>query len=226
MGRGNTNKNGRLISGDDARLWSHVARTTTPLSSRADRVPDIEDFAGLIGETPRQIGCSSGQARPPVPHPVNGAGLLPESSVGKSHSPAPHADPSRLKTPGPAPFDKRNLRRISRGRTGIDARIDLHGMRQREAHSALRSFLFNAHSKGHRVVLVITGKGAERSRNDDDWAMGRIEPGVLRRNVPHWLGEADLASIVVSHTTAGPRHGGEGALYLHLRRRTHPKPQA
>ncbi len=95
-------------------------------------------------------------------------------------------------------------------------------MRQSEAHPALRRFLLKAHADGRRWVLVITGKGAPRGRSEEpeDAGYGREEErGVLRRNVPRWLAEPELRAIVVGFTAAAIRHGGEGALYVQLRRR-------
>jgi DNA-nicking Smr family endonuclease len=98
----------------------------------------------------------------------------------------------------------------------VEARLDLHGMRQRDAHAALRRFLKVAQGKGFRHVLVITGKGAEpgaaKSFYEED------ERGVLRQAVPHWLAAPDLASLVVSYSAAPRRLGGEGALYVRLRK--------
>ena len=89
-------------------------------------------------------------------------------------------------------------------------------MKQREAHAALRRFLKSAQGKGYRHVLVITGKGAvtdaRRSFYEED------ERGVLRQAVPHWLAAPDLAHVVVSFSPAPRRLGGEGALYVRLRR--------
>ena len=89
-------------------------------------------------------------------------------------------------------------------------------MRQDEAHGALRAFLSRCHSRGLRFVLVITGKGKTASATDGISPEAR-DRGVLKRNVPRWLEEPDVRSIVVSYTTAAIRHGGEGALYVHLR---------
>jgi DNA-nicking Smr family endonuclease len=88
-------------------------------------------------------------------------------------------------------------------------------MRQREAHAALRRFLKSAQGKGYRHVLVITGKGAEPDARRSFYAEER---GVLRSAVPHWLAAPDLASIIVSYAEAPRRLGGEGALYVRLRR--------
>jgi DNA-nicking Smr family endonuclease len=126
-------------------------------------------------------------------------------------------------------IDSKAVRRLGNGRLAIDARVDLHGLRQSEAHSELRRFLMRSVARGHRMVLVITGKGGrDRSRipavdRDDYWAddLGFAtdrEPGVLRRQVPMWLREPELAAVVVGFTTAHVRHGGEGALYVQLRR--------
>ncbi len=97
-------------------------------------------------------------------------------------------------------------RRVARGKEAIDARLDLHGLTQAQAHSALLRFLRNAHARDARLVLVITGKG----RGD--------EPGVLKRQVPQWLGLPEFRSLVVGFEDARIAHGGEGALYVRLRR--------
>ncbi len=105
-----------------------------------------------------------------------------------------------------------------RGKTEIDARLDLHGLRQGEARHRLIGFLHSAQGRGYRTVLIITGKGSGATADPLAHALGEPQRGVLRRLVPQWLQEPDLRAIVVSFTTAGVRHGGEGALYVHLRR--------
>jgi DNA-nicking Smr family endonuclease len=89
------------------------------------------------------------------------------------------------------------------------------------AHGRLRGFLLSCQAKGHRMVLVVTGKGAKAARSEagfDDWSSGAAPRGVLRRAVPLWLEEPDLRAVVVSYAAAGVRHGGEGALYIRLRK--------
>jgi len=118
------------------------------------------------------------------------------------------------------PIDRRLKQRLARGQIEIDGRIDLHGMRQSEAHVALRRFLQRGYADGKRWVLVITGKGApQRTAHDEKLEREGAERGVLRRNVPRWLAEPELAPIVVGFTTAAIKHGGEGALYVHLRKK-------
>lgn len=112
-----------------------------------------------------------------------------------------------------APLGRRLKQRVARGRAPIDARIDLHGMTQMQAHAALLSFLRRAQADGAKIVLVVTGKG--RSRDD---RAPVIERGVLRRQVPLWLALPEFRSLVVGFEDAHAGHGGEGALYVRLRR--------
>ena len=104
-------------------------------------------------------------------------------------------------------YDRRSAQKLKRGQFPIDARLDLHGMTQDEAHRTLNAALSRACRQGKRTILVITGKGA-----------GKKGSGVLRRNVPRWLGEAPLAGVVIGYSEARMRDGGEGALYIRLRR--------
>lgn len=121
-----------------------------------------------------------------------------------------------------ADFERRVARKVATGQMEIDARIDLHGMTQGAAQRRLRSFLRAAHSDGCRIVLVITGKGRESDAEPETFAehMEKRERGVLKRTVPTWLEDPDMRAIVVSYTTASQQHGGSGALYVRLRRRT------
>ncbi|MDE5457524.1 DNA mismatch repair protein MutS [Bradyrhizobium sp. CSA112] len=126
-----------------------------------------------------------------------------------------HAAPTRPITPAKssppplAPIGRRERLHLSRGRKEIDARLDLHGMTQTRAHRALFSFLQRAHHDGLTFVLVITGKGKMGAES---------ERGVLRRQVPQWLGLPEFRSLVVGFEEAHIGHGGEGALYVRVRR--------
>ena len=130
-------------------------------------------------------------------------------------SPKPLAAAKILRAPKPrsrpplAPLGRRERSQLSRGRKEIDARLDLHGMTQTRAHGALSGFLQRAHSDGLTFVLVITGKGKMGAES---------ERGVLRRQVPQWLGLPEFRSLVVGFEEAHIGHGGEGALYVRIRR--------
>ena len=97
-----------------------------------------------------------------------------------------------------------------------DARIDLHGMTQGAAHRTLFAWLAAAHSRGHRLVLVITGKGNPKNDENAPWMMS--PHGVLKQMVPRWLNEPELAALIASVQPAHARHGGGGALYVYLRK--------
>ena len=108
-----------------------------------------------------------------------------------------------------APLGRRERAQLSRGKKEIDDRIDLHGMTQTRAHRALLGFLQRAQGDGFTFVLVITGKGKVGAESDR---------GVLRRQVPQWLNLPEFRSLVVGFEEAHVGHGGEGALYVRVRR--------
>lgn len=112
--------------------------------------------------------------------------------------------------PSLAPLGRREKSSLSRGKKEIDARIDLHGMTQMGAHLALLNFLRRAQRDGLTFVLVITGKG--RTVGPES------ERGILRRQVPLWLSLPEFRTLVVGYEVAGIGHGGEGALYVRVRR--------
>jgi DNA-nicking Smr family endonuclease len=120
------------------------------------------------------------------------------------------ASPPKPATPPLAPLGRRERSKLSRGRMEIDARLDLHGMTQLRAHRALFGFLQRAHGDGLTFVLVITGKGRV--------GVAESERGVLRRQVPQWLALPEFRSLVVGFEEAHIGHGGEGALYVRIRR--------
>ena len=117
------------------------------------------------------------------------------------------------KTAPLAPLGRRLKQRVARGREPIDARIDLHGMTQMQAHAALLRFLQRAQDDGARIALVVTGKGSGGGARDP-----ASERGVLKRQVPMWLSLPEFRSFVVGFEDAHIGHGGQGALYLRLRR--------
>lgn len=176
----------RQLSPEERRLWSHVARRVKPMPGKAlPPEPEPEDKPASPAPPPR--GFSTPVMAPP---------------------------PAKPALPPLAPVERKTLLALRRGRRDVDSVIDLHGMRQDEAHLALLRFLHRAQASGHAIVLVITGKGGAAINN------GLFEErGVLRRMVPHWLRLPDLRSLVIGFEEASPHHGGSGALYVRLRRR-------
>jgi DNA-nicking Smr family endonuclease len=167
--------------------------------------------------------------------PITKARIAPTVEPPKQRAKAPAKEPSAPPVkPAPKPaakpapaargetLDRQTARQLERGKLPVEARLDLHGMRQREAHAALRRFLKSAQGKGYRHVLVITGKGAAADTTRPFYESE--ERGVLRQAVPHWLAAPDLAHVVLSYSEAPRRLGGEGALYVRLRKGRTPSP--
>jgi DNA-nicking Smr family endonuclease len=189
------------MSPDEAELWKHATRTLERVKAKA-RVPDRSDAPMVVA--PRPVHDT-----PPAAKAAASARAGPPASIPSKQGP-----PS-----APLPkFERRKAKQIAGGKAEIGARVDLHGLRQADARSRLRAFLLEAHGKGHRTVLVITGKGGEQGGDRLDGLLGRPQRGVLRRSVPGWLEEPDMRALVLSYTQAGVRHGGAGALYVQLRK--------
>jgi len=104
-------------------------------------------------------------------------------------------------------LDRRTAERLRRGQMEIDASLDLHGLTQDEAFLAIQTFLYESLQEGRRCVLLVTGKGTARDGG-----------GVLRSAVPRWLTEGAYAPHLIGISPAHAQHGGEGALYVLLRR--------
>jgi len=178
----------RVLSDDERALWDAVTRAVAPLRRRKAKVKD---------------SVAVEQAAAPLP-------MKPSRNAPKAAAPAP--PPRRSDPPPLAPLGRRMRQKLGRGTEPIEARIDLHGMTQADAHAALAHFLRRAQHDGARVVLVITGKGARPG------GYGYSERGVLRRQVPLWLESPELRPLVVGFESAGAGHGREGALYVRVRR--------
>lgn len=154
--------------------------------------------------------------------PLGGARASPTDAapLAAAPAPAPATDamvlrgPERTPPPPLAPLGRRARQRVARGRAPIDARLDLHGMTQERAHAALLHFLRRAQAEDARLVLVITGKGTRPA------PVAGGDRGVLRRLVPRWLELPEFRGCVVGFEPAHVSHGGEGALYVQVRRRT------
>jgi len=183
--------------GEDAGLWGHVASGITPLPGR---------HKNLATDAP---------AAPPPPK-------AKPAREGKKPAAAP---PSTDKKPAPLPdlthnahpgLDKGSAKRLKDGKRPIEARLDLHGMTQDQAHRALDAFIDASAHAGRRCVLVITGKGGSRGAGGDGYSDGSI--GVLREQVPRWLNQATLRPLILAFSHARPKDGGEGALYVLLKR--------
>lgn len=178
----------RVLRPEEAELWQAVARTARPMH-------------GMVPETPQAEPAPEAPKHPAQPR-------LPHFHIGERAAPPPPAtaQPSLR-------MDAKTHTRMVRGKLAPEARIDLHGMTLAEAHPELIRFILNAQDSGHRLVLVITGKG----RMTHEPVPRPI--GALRHQVPHWLRLPPLSLAVQEVAEAHLKHGGSGAFYVYLRRR-------
>jgi DNA-nicking Smr family endonuclease len=182
----------RSLSDEERALWTGIVRSIKPMHrARKESAEPAEAIAiGDSGET--------------VPAP---------REVTRRVATAP-AVPER-QAPPLAPLGRKLKKRVARGREPIEARLDLHGFTQTKAHAELLRFLRDAQSDGVKIALVVTGKGTGKAADRND---GAGERGVLKRQVPMWLSLPEFRSLVVGFEDAHLGHGGQGALYVRLRR--------
>ena len=191
----------RTLSREEIELWRQVTQTIAPSPGRAS-MPESPP------EAPVPVSA------PQVKTPRNMVGFREPFLPGYT---PPAQKPASALAPL-SPLERRLRQRLSRGRTEVDAVMDLHGLRQDQAHGVLRQFLFNAQGSGAKLVLVITGKGG-RSQDLASW---HSETGVLRRSVPQWLRAPEMRGVVIGFEEAAHHHGGAGALYVRIRRLDRP----
>jgi len=120
----------------------------------------------------------------------------------KKAAPPPARPAAEKRQSQKAGVDGHTAMRLARGAIPPQCKLDLHGLTEAAAHRALSSFLHAAHRRGDRLALVVTGKS-----------------GVLKTMVPRWLEEPSFARAIADKRFAHRRHGGDGALYIYLRKR-------
>jgi DNA-nicking Smr family endonuclease len=181
-------KGGRKLDPEERVLWGKVAKSTRALPGRMKEILENEEQEALFQ-------AAVEQAKAVVATPKS--------------APAPALPPAKQKQPSGFhhPLERPTKRKLAKGRLAIEARLDLHGLYQDEAHDLLLDFLHRAHGRGLRHVLVITGKGS---------SMG--SEGALRRAVPLWFSKSDFRFLISSYEWAARHHGGEGAMYVRLAR--------
>lgn len=182
-------KDGRKLDPEERILWGKVAKTTRALP---ERMKEILEFEQEEEAARRAADEAAGPKSAPAPESqaVEAATAKPKRSGGFHQ-----------------PLEKPVKKKLAKGRLPIEARLDLHGLFQDEAHDLLLDFLLRAHERGLRHVLVITGKG--RSMGSE---------GVLRRAVPMWFSKAEFRFLISTYEWAARHHGGEGAMYVRLSR--------
>lgn len=188
----------RHLSAEDKALWDHVTQTVRRVDT--DKLGTLLPEDDDVPAVPKQPGRAVKPKRTAAPRPPEPPKSRPSASIELQHG-------------SPAGMDRRTAQRLKRGRLDVEGRIDLHGHTQAAAHRELEKFLHAGFMAGTRTVLVITGKG--------DVIGGR--PGVLRDAVPRWFNEMPMRQWVAGFSYAAPKDGGDGALYVRLKRRKAPR---
>ncbi|QFY61842.1 Smr/MutS family protein [Rhizobium grahamii] len=181
----------RKLSTDERILWGKVARSIRPIQGMAGARDELD---ALLNEAQQQASTEKRDGADPR---SAGSGSQQTTEAAKKASSGIHY-----------PLERPVKRKIANGRVALEARIDLHGLVQSEAHLILLDFLIRAHTRGMRHVLVITGKGSSLGSD-----------GALRRAVPLWFSKPEFRYLISSYEAAARHHGGEGALYIRLARR-------
>ncbi len=191
----------RNLRPEEKRLWSVVTATVRPAHGLGTQRGAAQEVSALLTAAALSIS-------PPAPTKKLPPGKFkkPVKTKAAAATPKPVLKPPQPQIVEPEPIEPSRHRRIARERDPLDRRLDLHGMDQDRARRTLIDFLLRAHDEGTRAVLVITGKGS-------------LGEGVLRRRAPDWLAEPVLREVVAGVSPADRRHGGDGALYVALKRR-------
>jgi DNA-nicking Smr family endonuclease len=186
----------RALTPHERALWSFVARSVKPVKRGAIKADmSMEELL----DAPEKVNKSQ-------PIEVKSTDLAQlEKNVQKTIRP---------QMPPLAPIERNLRRKLNRGKVNIDAKLDLHGMRQDEAHNTLISFVTRAAHHEKQLVLIVTGKGERKLTYNNEFS----ETGVLRRMVPLWLSDPSLRNFVIGFEEAAIGHGGSGALYVRLRK--------
>lgn len=177
---------------NDEDLWGYITRGVKPIR----REKPLDSGAGKALKKPEKA--------PPVPGSGKTRPVITALQQEKGGEEA-----------GGHGLDRRSAEKLRKGLMPIEARLDLHGMTQAQAHEALQRFILSSQTAGKRCVLVITGKGNDAQGRRDPLSKGQ---GVLKRMVPEWLAQPPLRALVLKTSSARPQHGGGGALYVLLRR--------
>ncbi|WP_313435661.1 Smr/MutS family protein [Novosphingobium sp.] len=189
---------GRRLTAEEAEVWALVARTVTPLEKRRPAPAP----AATVPTPPKTV------VFPPAPPPKKAKGRVPPPLPPKPVAPA------KPKVDAPLHLDGSWEKRISKGTLIPDFSLDLHGSNLDQAYVRLMHGLTQAKAMGARVVLIVTGKPRPVDAMDRGTARGAI-----RAKITDWLAASDHAHDIVAIRGAHRRHGGQGAIYVVLRKR-------
>lgn len=188
----------RGLTPEEAAAWARLAASVTPM---AGKVPPPRGE----GDQPKVGGGAPAHSPGSI---LQGLSRVPLHPVASRRGPAPRAGEDRQT------LDSTWDRKLARGALAPEVTLDLHGHTLDAAHRRLDQGLVQAKAMGARVVLLITGKPRPVEAADRGERRGAIRAKVL-----DWLAAGPHGPDIAAVRTAHRRHGGDGALYLVLRRR-------
>lgn len=200
--------------GNGERLWKKIVAGVVPLA-----------------KTRHKRHAAAAAAPPAKPAaPMAAAPNLPPAKPQRMRPAPPLPPPPAPKGPAPlvpgglAGVDRRTGERLRKGRMAVEAKLDLHGMSQHQAHGAVARFIAGQQAAGARCVLIVTGKGGRTADPLEKKSLAArftfgAGRGVLKEALPRWLNEPALRALIVAVTAARPDHGGSGAVYVLLKRK-------
>lgn len=180
----------RQLTHEEKQLWGRVAKTVRPMSGKR-----------WIEDALPEMELAQSVASPKQPKSARATSAPPSPAPRPVRRPADYLDDSWEK-------------RIARGQMAPDHAIDLHGHTLDTAHRHFNTALAAAIHHGARVLLVVTGKP-----RPGIFMPGERARGAIRAEIGHWISSSPYADQIASVRNAHPRHGGDGALYVILRRR-------
>ena len=183
----------RDLSDDEKELWKEFSRSTKPLPHQNKKTQ---------------------QRTPEIKKRINPVDLKDQEQYLMG---AQKTSAHLKKTPAlpMLSMDYKLHTKMRQGKIRPEAKLDLHGLNLSQAQPILTKFVLEAHGKGLRLILIITGKG----RNTEDHDIIPKRKGILKANVPNWLAMVPLSSKILQITNAHVKHGGGGAFYVYLRKK-------
>lgn len=204
----------RTLRPEEREIWARVAKHVTPRPGRS--VPKSAGDHGAGKPSASVTMAASALAVNSVGVAKRGRRASAETVSAAKRAAKPVPGGKKPSAPADCSYDKR----VRRGKVEIDGRLDLHGLNQNQAQAALFDFIHRGVARGASCLLVITGKGAGDDAAGEFLPWWREAPGVIKRRCPEWLAAPDLRPYVSRTARAHQRHGGDGALYVFLRKRT------
>jgi len=97
-------------------------------------------------------------------------------------------------------------------------KLDLHGYSLTESNKIVKKFIIESSNRGYKKLLVVTGKGLRSKSYNNPYVSEKLN--VLRYSVPEFIkNDKDLKNKINGVLKANVKDGGEGAIYIFLKKK-------